>query len=146
MDGTDVIDSSRTIKIKVTSADVKRAKRKDPGNCAIAQSVKRCAHVDSVRVHTSRTYVRKHKSAPWERFITPMSIRTELVAFDRGAPFQEDEYTLRPMSKTRRMGERKRYYEATKRKAFTGKTRAKPHVFAGIRVSAPHGGGDKTSL
>jgi hypothetical protein len=144
-DGTAVIDAKRPLRIRVIKEDLASARRKDPGNCAIAQAVKRCAGVEAVRVHTSRVYVRRHKTAPWERYETPNSIRVELVAFDRGASFQEDEYVLPPPSKSHRIGMRETWKRRKKREAYTGKKRKTPHIFHGIRHHAPSGYGDKTT-
>lgn len=130
-----VVDAPRPLTIQITPTDVKKGNTKDPGGCAAAQSIRR--EVDGctdVRVHLGRTYVKNEKA--WVRYQTPASLRSEIVAFDRGARFAPGKYVLRPLSAANKLG--------TARGSATNKTkpnkdrskskvRAKYHVVSGVR-------------
>jgi hypothetical protein len=121
--------------VEVTEADISEGGRKDPGGCAAARAILR-EHPDirAVRVHAKMTYI--EHAHHWERLQTPASLRTELVAFDRGGRFLPGCHQLRPLSPA----ELSRY---DKGKAGGGKNlKKKPaakkmprvyHITAGIR-------------
>ncbi|HWS65725.1 MAG TPA: hypothetical protein VN325_23445 [Steroidobacteraceae bacterium] len=135
--GKKVRDAKSKLMINIVKRDVDNAAKMDPGNCAISRAVKRCAHAHQVIVHRSRTYVQMNQGSDWLRYETPESAARELISFDRGAGFQEDNYTLRPVRPSAREGmlkDRKR-----DRGAYTGKKRTPHHVLKGVRASIKSG-------
>jgi hypothetical protein len=86
IDGVKIVDAKRDLTINITPADIKRAKPKQPGACAVAQACMRESGFEC-RVHMSRMYV---KTAPnrWERFFISPFTRTEIAVFDRGGRFE----------------------------------------------------------
>jgi hypothetical protein len=72
--------------VTIKHADVKKAGVQNPSSCAVAQALCRDAAVAEARVYISRTYVRPKGAKEWKRYRTPANLRTEIVAFDKGAP------------------------------------------------------------
>ena len=115
INGLPVVDGKRKIKIKVSEADVKRGNVKDPATCAAAKALlRRVRGCSQVRVHIARTYLKVGNT--WLRFHTPQSLRSEIVAFDRGAPFQPGEYVLTPMRPSHRSSGKRQGSKPVKRR------------------------------
>src|SRR4051812_36463432 len=93
INGLPVVDATGPLEIEITATDVAKGNSKDPAACAAAQACMRMGFTEA-RVHLSRTYVKKGKV--WIRHRTDPNIRTELVAFDRGAMFAPGHYVLTP--------------------------------------------------
>lgn len=95
--GKRVIDAKKPAIIKITPRDVKEGDNKNPSSCAAAKaarhSIEECI---SARVHIGRVYIEHAKH--WVRYDTPDSLRTEIIAFDKGGSFQPGDYTLRAPS------------------------------------------------
>jgi len=100
INGKKVINATKPLTVIVTDHDVAHGATKDPGGCAAARAVKRTAKCTKARVHLGCTYIETDKY--WLRYKTPDAVRTEIVAFDRGATFTPDEYTFRPMPPSHR--------------------------------------------
>jgi hypothetical protein len=94
IDGFPVVDAKASLKLEVTRADCNAATRKDPGCCAVAKACGRELKIKGVRVHLSRLYLLVGKA--WTRYIVDNSLRSELIAFDRGGKFQPGVYTFLP--------------------------------------------------
>ena len=92
IDGFPVVDAKASLKLEVTSADCKLATRKNPGCCAVAKACGRELKITGVRVHLSRLYLLAGKT--WTRYIVHNSLRSEIIAFDRGGKFQPGIYTF----------------------------------------------------
>lgn len=131
-------DAKRKLVIRVTKGDVHGAKRANHEDCAVARAIKRCFHANQVVVAKSRTYVQMAPNSEWDRYETPEAIRTEMVVLDRGAAFQEDEYTLRPLRPSARKGARGT--RADRRAAYTGRKRSPIHIVEGVRARIPYNG------
>ena len=102
LDDLPVVDAKRTITIVISHNDVQKGKTKNPTSCAAAKACLRQLGCTKVRVHLGRTYIRKGDH--WERYITPKSVRSEIIAFDRGAQFAEGEYTFRAPKGREKLG------------------------------------------
>src|SRR4051812_25480409 len=96
--GVRVKDATRPITIEIKDRDVKNGNTKNPAACAAALACKRTFNGAETRVHIGRTYVKLGKE--WVRFRTPLSLRTEIITFDRGGTFAPGKYTLQPMPKS----------------------------------------------
>jgi hypothetical protein len=107
INGKKVVDAKSKAVIHITQQDTVKGANKDPGACAAARAAKRDI-VDclSARVHIGRIYI-EHKDK-WVRYQTPDSLRTEIIAFDKGGSFQPGTYALRPMSPAHRETYRKK--------------------------------------
>jgi len=94
INGIQVLDATKPMKITITDRDITRGDTKDPAACAAALACKRDLNATEARVHIGRTYVKINNK--WTRFNTPKSMRGEIIAFDRGGTFMPGEYTLLP--------------------------------------------------
>jgi hypothetical protein len=120
--GKKVIDANKPLHISVSKQDASAGKTKDPGKCAAARAIIRTiADAKSARVHLGRTYVEYPDR--WVRYMTPNSLKLELVSFDRGAraEYAAGAYTLRAPAPTARLGAR------PKPASKSGKRR-RPHI------------------
>lgn len=127
IDGLRVVDSKKTLVLHITNKDIKGGKLKSPAGCAAAIACLRQLKATEARVHVSRTYVRHN--GKWERYLTPQSLRSEIIAFDRGGKFEPGNYTLSRIPPSRK-GDTSR---DTHKKRPRGKKRRKYHVMTGIR-------------
>lgn len=136
--GLKVVDARKPLTITINSVDVKKGANKDPAACAAARSLVRNGHCTEARVHLGRTYIKtknERGSQVWVRYMTPESIRTEIVSFDRGAQFDEGEYTLRPPSRSMRLNRGHAVGSDTNRTKPKHKqiARIKHHQVSGVR-------------
>ena len=95
INGIKVVDAKKPLKLHITTGDVKKGANKNPGSCAAAQACLKLPGVTQARVHISKTYIQVGNR--WMRFDTPKSLRSEIIAFDRGGKFAAGEYTLKPV-------------------------------------------------
>jgi hypothetical protein len=101
INGKRVVDATRRAKIVITKRDTIKGDNKNPSGCAAARAAKRTLpDCISARVHIGRIYIEQKKQ--WLRYFTPRSLRTEIIAFDRGGTFQPGEYVLRTPSDSQR--------------------------------------------
>ena len=92
--GKKVVDARRPVKIVITERDARIGGNKNPSGCAAALAAKRdIPECISARVHIGRVYIEQKDK--WVRFMTPDSLRSEIIAFDRGGSFQPGEYELK---------------------------------------------------
>lgn len=89
---TQVVDSRASLLVEVTPQDVHASKRKNHTECAMAVACRRMLHADGMIIGKQTVYLIKGRKAV--RFGIPESVRKEIVAFDRGAPFEPGEYQL----------------------------------------------------
>lgn len=97
INGKKVVDATTPLKLEIKETDCEKGKTKDPGSCAAARAIMRDYDVQSARVHVGVSYVEQKDC--WLRYRTPGSLRTEIVAFDRGGEFEPGNYTLAPFNK-----------------------------------------------
>lgn len=115
IDGKIVVDAKKPLMLHITAADITNADRKEPHACVVARACRRELHVKEVRVHLSRIYVRTNDSN-WTRYHTPASLRSEIIAFDRGGEFSKGEHRLVPLQPAKRLGADKRKRSKRNRK------------------------------
>lgn len=98
INGKPVVNASRSVSLHISPMDTKKGNVKNPGACAAALAAMReIPNCTAARVHLGRAYVYNEKKQHWVRFKTPESLRSEIIAFDRGGSFQPGEYKLRPL-------------------------------------------------
>lgn len=142
INGKRVVDATKSLEITITKRDAELGKNKDPGGCAAARAILRTYRPEgakSTRVHIGRTYIEYPDK--WVRYKTPLSLKAEIVSFDRGnkPEFMEGNYKLQKIAPTDRMGVRtnkKHGPEATRHKARKDRikiARAVHHV-EGVRA------------
>lgn len=132
IDGKPVIDSKRAIKLNIIANDINKADRKEPADCAVARACRREFHAKEVRVHLGRVYVRMNDSN-WQRFMTPRSLRSEIIAFDRGGTMSPGTFTLQPPSeKKKSSGKRQGGKTVRMAKRVTGQKRVR-HIVTDVR-------------
>ncbi len=125
INGKKVVDAKAPAKIAITAEDVAKGANKNPSGCAAAlaamHDIKDCI---SARVHIGRVYIETPRR--WVRYMTPESLRTEIVAFDRGGTFQPGKYELKAPAKSETEEARKAYaYAKAKDKAYPVNGRSK---------------------
>lgn len=130
IDGLPVFDAKRPVKLTVNKNDVEKADPKEPADCAVARACRRQLRAQEVRVHLSRIYVKTNKGS-WTRYFTPRSMRSEIIAFDRGGTFEADEYYLAAPSPSHTLGKRRGSPKDYPKK---GKKRRKPHIIKDVRT------------
>lgn len=135
LDGIKVVDAKRELTIRVTPLDAKRGATKDPSSCAAARACIRDAHCTQARVHLGRTYLLVN--GKWVRYRTPASVRSEIIAFDRGARFDAGDYTLRPMGPGAQLGAGRGSNTSRSRPKHKQKMRKPYHVVSGVRARPP---------
>jgi len=129
IDGLPIVDSHERAPIHITKNDVRFGAKKSPGKCAAALAAKRDYHADEARVHLGRTYLRFGKK--WVRYLTPISLKAEIISFDRGGTFSPGDYVLGKMPPAKTMG--KRQSASEKRRKHPRKRRGPYHIFTGVR-------------
>jgi hypothetical protein len=133
----EVVDAKRRLTVHINKNDVVRGNTLEPTSCAAARACIRETKCSEARVHLSRTYIFKNGKAI--RYMTPHSVRTELVSFDRGAKFEPGEYTFLPMpAKKRATGKGQGSETGRSRPKHKQKTRAPYHTVTGVRPHATH--------
>jgi hypothetical protein len=97
INGKPVVNGKRKWMLSIDDGDIAGGKRKGPGQCAAARAILReNVDVRGVRVHIGRIFVEYDKH--WERYATPSSLRSEVIAFDRGGTFMPGVHSVRPIS------------------------------------------------
>lgn len=139
--GGDVADAKEPLPVKITKNDVRLGAMKSAKACAAAQALCRQNGFTEARVHAARTYV-KRPDGKWLRYVTPPSLRAEIVAFDRGGTFEPGEYSLLPVQPSQTIGARskRKGYDRGKGKEWRdargkdpNRPKRKNHVTTGIR-------------
>jgi len=136
INGKKVVDATKPISIHITARDAIDGANKDPAGCAAARAVKRDLHCVSARVHIGRVYVETPKQ--WVRYHTPRSLRTEIIAFDRGGSFEPGEYKLgvpenRRVQVEKRPGRTGTHKNESRRRRKVLIAKIKRHEVTGIR-------------
>ena len=129
IDGMPIDDSIKSEVVHITKQDVRLGAKKSPGKCAAALAAKRQFHADEARVHLGRTYLRYGKR--WTRFLTPISLKAEIISFDRGGTFTPGDYLLHKMPPAKTMGKRQSMSESKRKRPI--QRRGPYHIFTGVR-------------
>ena len=135
IEGLPVINAKKPLKLHVTPLDIKAARKHSPGNCAVAKACQREWKAKEVRVHLSRIYVR-HNEQNWTRYFTPLPMRAEIIAYDRGGEFLPSVYTVAPPTPSTRTGKRQGSKVNDCNPRDKKKKRKKYTVVVGVRVAA----------
>lgn len=127
--GKKVINAVKPVVLEVTGADIKTGTNKNPSQCAAAQACLRQLKVVSARVHVGRTYI--ELSNHWVRYLTPPSLKSEIVAFDRGGTFEPSTHVLGAIPPAKATGKK----QSHSKHASTPKKKRKRayHITTGIR-------------
>lgn len=138
INGLPVVDTDQKLPLQITKRDCSIGSLKEPSSCAAARAICRQPGIKEARVHISRVYVQIGKR--WIRYMTPDSLRSEIIAFDRGGKFQPGEYTLLPIQPVARFDAKKKKRVPENRDGSRPQKRLKAHVVKGIRS---HGGTER---
>ena len=142
IDGLPIRNATESLVLHITGPDVKSARAKRPDFCVVAQAVKRELHAKQVRVHLGRVYVRT-TGTHWTRYITPGSLRAEIISFDRGGSFSLGVHTLAKVTPTKRAKAGKTQGAKKKKGApyltGTGHKRRPYHTVKNVRTSPAFG-------
>lgn len=130
INGLPVEDATKKLVIVVKPQDIKGSNSKDPASCAAARACKRQLHNKEVRVHLSRIYVKFPRK--WVRYETPLKLRDEIVAFDRGGKFLPGTYIAPKIRPTLSLG--RRYVARKTKKQFPNRGKRLHRIqVAGVR-------------
>lgn len=138
IDGIEVEDAKKPVVLHITKRDATSG-QKDPKSCAAAKAACRLEGVLEARVYRGRTYLLfrlANGKKIWRRYHTPISLRTEITAFDRGGAFEPDDFELKPLTASQLLGAKPPGAQSGPRA-----TKRKPHhVIKGIREHGPRSG------
>lgn len=134
IDGLPILDAKKALVLTINDNDINKADRKEPADCAVARACRRDAHVKEVRVHLGRIYARQNEGN-WLRYMTPRSLRSEIIAFDRGGKFAPGEYTLAAPTPSKKTGKAQgtKTNKTNKNRNRKMKQRRPPHVVTDVR-------------
>lgn len=133
IEGKSVVDAKRPVYLSITESDIRKATPSDPHCCAAAQACMRQFHAKEAIVHMARIYVLQGRR--WFRYQTPLSIRSEIIAYDRRASFCPGTYKLAILQPSKRANGKRQGSITTKaKKNGRSATRAKPHFIKNIRA------------
>ncbi len=123
--GKKVVDATKPATIHITKHDAKVGDNKNPSGCAAAIAAKRdIADCLSARVHIGRVYIEQKNK--WIRYQTPDSLRSEIIAFDRGGSFQPGVYQLRPVAPSQTAEAQAERYKANETRHLRASSPNKP--------------------
>lgn len=129
IDGLPVVDAPKQLTIRISAADCKAGKSKNPAGCAAAVAcVRQLQGVVQAKVHLGRVYLKT--KGKWLRYRTPAAIRSEAISFDRGGGFTPGDYTLTPTEPTNNQ------YSAGAHGSRKPQRRLPYHIVAGVRPHA----------
>ena len=94
INGLPVLDAKAPLTLHILDKDCKNADNKNPADCVVARAIRRETRAIEARVHLGRVYVKTNKDH-WTRYLTPKSMREEIIIFDRGGNFDPGEFELR---------------------------------------------------
>jgi len=117
IDGMPVVDAIKPVVLHIGQHDIPKSKAQNPAGCVAARACVRDLHAEEARVHLSRVFLRMPGQKKWMRFQTPGSLRSEIIAFDRGGRFIVGEYTLLPISPS----DKREYHKDAKARSHQGK-------------------------
>jgi hypothetical protein len=130
--GLKVVDPRGKVTLHITKADITKGNTKDPAGCAAARCIMReVPECIEARVHLGRTYIKTKDK--WLRYQTPGSLRSEIIAFDRGGVFEPGVYTLCPMSPTNQLGKQQGSNKSQSKRVKVSPKRKSPHTVTGVR-------------
>ena len=140
IDGLPIKNAAQSLLIHITGPDVKSARPKRPDFCVVALAIKREMRAKEVRVHLGRVYVRTTASS-WTRYITPGSLRAEIISFDRGGRFALGVHTLGvvPASKSTGKTQGAKKKPGAPRFTGTGHKRRAYHAVRDVRTGPAFG-------
>ena len=93
IDGLPVVNLKKKIKLVISKGDCAGASKKAPEACAAAKAaIRQIPNCTEARVHINRVYLKIGKT--WHRGMAPNSLRSEIVAFDRGGSFAPGIYAI----------------------------------------------------
>jgi len=138
IDGLPVVDATKPITLHIGQHDIPRSKHRNPAACVAAQACMRDLGAESARIHLSRVFIKMPGKKQWVRYATPGSLRSEIIAFDRGGRFIVGEFELLAIKPSHRKAYTKKYNDKRRRHDLgkkTGKKRIN-HVTKGVRALA----------
>jgi hypothetical protein len=135
-------DATRDLVLHITEADIRGAKRGDNSNCAAAHALCRQEkNFKAARVSKTKTYVFQ-RDGTMLRFITPGSLYTELMIFDRGGRMEAGDFILQAPKGSQKLGA----HIKPRGPHRTAKPSRKMHMIEKVRDDAPKGPGLYRSL
>ena len=103
IDGLPVVNLKKKIRLVISERDCKSASKKAPEACAAAMAAMRqIPNCTEARVHVNRVYLKIGKV--WHRGTAPNSLRSEIVAFDRGGTFAPGVYAINTLPPSQATG------------------------------------------
>ena len=140
INGLPIKNAVQSLLIHITGPDIKSARPKRPDFCVVALAIKREMRAKEVRVHLGRVYVRTTASS-WTRYVTPGSLRAEIISFDRGGRFALGVHTLGGIPPSQSTGKTQgaKKKKGAPRFTGTGHKRRAYHAVKDVRTSPAFG-------
>lgn len=135
--GLRVVDTKGKRRLIISHSDIRGASIKDPENCAAAVALRREPGVQEARVYLSRTYLKEGDK--YIRYLTPRSLRDEVVAFDRGGKFEPGAHVLLPVQASAHIGTTRPKHKPPKKSHPQKGARSTVHRIHGVRPDAHKG-------
>lgn len=134
-DNAKLSDARRDLVLTVTPSDIKGATRGDNSACAAAHALCRQEKYRQAKVFKTKTYVQQ-RDGSWLRYITPGSLYTELMIFDRGGRMEAGDFILPAPKGIQKLGA---HTKPKGRGGQTGKPPRSMHLIEKVRDSAHKG-------
>jgi len=131
IDGLEVENSGRSLRIDITEDDIKKGKPLDPTACAAARCLLRSTNAEAVKAHRHSTLVQIGKK--WRRYKTSSSLRMEMIIYDRGGKFMPGYYDLAAVPLSQVMTKKKS--KSAPRKGKEARLSRRRLVIPGVRRS-----------
>lgn len=136
INGLQVVDAKTPIHLIITANDIKKGDTSNPDSCAAAVACMRQLDCRAAKVHMGCIYILNGKK--WYRYLTPGSLRSEIIAFDRRTSFKPGTYKINP-PKPSAVAVRGKQAGSKTNQSGRGKVvprrykRAAPHFVEGVR-------------
>jgi hypothetical protein len=116
-EGLEIVDAKTSRAIEIVQKDIDQGRRQDPEHCVFANACRRKG-IKEAYFFRDRAYLREGKKLV--KYIIPMRIQKEIVAFDRGGTVIPNSFHLAAPSPSQRRGSVKKY-----NKKYSGKKKTK---------------------
>lgn len=125
--GLKKLDAKAPLRLEVTAHDVKTSSKKDPTCCAFANATKRQYKVKAAYFFRSTAWL-EYADGRLVRYLLPVSMQKEIVAFDRNKTMEPGVYEVKPPARSATMAAIKRRGAKRPGRHEPGKTGRKQKV------------------
>jgi hypothetical protein len=102
MKNTDIINADEPLTIDVPAPLTNSKRRRNAYHCVFAEACMKLPRVAEAIVHVSTAYIRWEGEEHFTRYRVPVSLRDQIVSFDKTGGFDPGEYRLVPIQPSHR--------------------------------------------